>query len=238
MREKKTTAREQLERTNPEPSPMNAMPAAVSYTIDPAPVEVESSPDTLSLRLWQQGDVRGYNELVKRYERPLFAFILRIVRDTFEAQDLLQESFIRLYRSQDRLREDKNLKSWLFMTAHNICIDYLRKNKPGRVTTMDHQDPVFQVLQDAGGTEGPEPPDERLRKKRLYQMILEAIEKLPNQQRLAMTLRSLQGLSMKEIAEVMNCSEKTIGTTLFAARKKLLASLRPVLGEVYGENCF
>ena len=124
------------------------------------------------------------------------------------------------------------------MTAHNICIDYLRKNKPGRVTAMDHQDPMFQVLIDTGGTEGPEPPDERLRKKRLYQMTLEAIEKLPNQQRLAMTLRSLQGLSMKEIAEVMNCSEKTIGTTLFAARKKLLASLRPVLGEMYGENCF
>ena len=62
---------------------MNAMPAAASYTINPAPLEVQPSPDALSLRLWQQGDVRGYNELVKRYERPLFAFILRIVRDTF-----------------------------------------------------------------------------------------------------------------------------------------------------------
>jgi len=89
---------------------MNAMPAAASYTINPAPLEGEPSPDALSLRLWQQGDTRGYNELVKRYERPLFAFILRIVRDTFEAQDLLQESFIRLYRNQEKLREDKNLK--------------------------------------------------------------------------------------------------------------------------------
>ena len=236
MSEKHSSARERLERTDPETSPMNAMPAAASYTIDPAPVEVESSADMLSLRRWQHGDVRGYNELVKRYEKPLFAFILRIIRNTHDSQDLLQESFIRLYQNQDKLREDKNIKSWLFMTAHNLCIDFLRKNKPGRVTAMDHQDPMFQVLMETETAEGPRRPDEQLQKKRMYHRILEAIENLPNQQRLAMTLRSLKGLSIKEIAEIMDCSEKTVGTTLFAARKKLVAALRPVLVEMYGEN--
>ena len=83
MSEKHSSARERLERTDPETSPMNAMPAAASYTIDPAPVEVESSADMLSLRRWQHGDVRGYNELVKRYEKPLFAFIFTLIAFRF-----------------------------------------------------------------------------------------------------------------------------------------------------------
>lgn len=193
-----------------------------------------TAPDVVSLRLWKSGNMRGYNELVERYERPLFHFIYRMLRDADESKDVLQETFVRLYQSLPRLREDKSLKSWLFQTANNLCIDHFRKHKPGRVTAMDHSDSLFEAVVESGEPDRPMGPDEWFNNRQLKGSIMKAINELPKQQRMMMTLRSCKGLSLKEIAEVMDCNEKTVGTTLFAARKRLLDVLKPVLLEVYG----
>jgi len=202
---------------NPKEPAMNAT-AAVSYPIPVSYPEVDTHSDTALLRLWKEGDIRGYNSLVKRFERPLLIFILRMIRDRDDARDVLQETFVRLHRSLDKLREDKSLKSWLYMTANNLSIDWLRKHKPGRVTAMDHQDSAFHALADASAMDRPIRPDDRMQETWIQEKILEAIERLPSQQRMAMTLRSIKGLSLKEIAEAMNSTEQTVGTTLFAAR--------------------
>lgn len=196
----------------------------------------ERERDAQALRLWKNGSNRGYNELVERYQKPLFHFIYRMVRDRDEAKDLLQETFIRLHRSLSSLREDKSLKSWLFRTANNLCIDHFRKHKPGRVTAFDHQAPEsLAAVESASIDERTEiRPDEAAMQSAQQEKIIEAIQKLPKNQRMAMTLRSCEGLSMKEIADAMECSEQTIGTTLFAARKKLMKMLQPVMQEVYG----
>ena len=141
---------------------------------------------------------------------------------------------MRLYRSLDKLREDKSLKSWLYMTANNLSIDWLRKHKPGRVAVMDHQDTAFQALADSSRAESPQQPDHQMRETWMQEKILEAIDQLPNQQRMAMTLRSVKGFSLREIAETMNSTEQTVGTTLFAARKRLLKILQPVLQDECG----
>lgn len=212
---------------------MNAT-AAISHPILVSFPDGDVNSDAALLRLWKKGDINGYNDLVKRYERPLLVFINRMIRDWDDAKDILQETFVRLYRSLDKLREDKSLKSWLYMTANNLSIDWLRKHKPGRVAVMDHQDTAFHALAEAGDSESPKRPDDQLRETWAQDKILEAIDQLPSQQRMAMTLRSVKGWSLKEIAEAMNSTEQTIGTTLFAARKKLLRLLQPVLKDEYG----
>ncbi len=222
-----------------EPISMNvtATPSA-TQTVLADQAGLEDNPDVLSLRLWKSGNMRGYNELIQRYERPLICFILRIVRDPDESKDVLQETFVRLYRSLPKLREDKSLKAWLFQTANNLSIDWLRKRKPDRLMAVDHQDFSFQLMVESSDKEKPARPDESYQDEWMHQKILEAIEQLPKKQRMVMTLRSCQGLSLKEIAEILGSNEKTVGTTLFAARKKLMKQLKPALKDMYGDCVF
>ncbi len=212
---------------------LDMAPPAANDAYDPVS---DREIDAQSLRLWKNGGQRGYNELVERYQKPLFHFIYRMVRDRDEAKDLLQETFVRLYRSLSSLREDKSLKSWLFRTANNLCIDHFRKHKPGRVTAFDYQAPESLALIESASTAERTDvrPDEAAMQSAQQEKIMEAIQALPQNQRMVMALRSCDGLSMKEIADVMECSEQTVGTTLFAARKKLMKRLQPVLQEVYG----
>lgn len=193
-----------------------------------------ANPDAVSLQLWKSGNMRGYNQIVERYQKPLFSFIYRTVRDMDESKDILQETFVRMFKYKEKFREDKNLKSWLFQTAHNLCIDHFRKNKPGRVNVYDHQDTAFSALVESSTLERDSRPDEIAQENKLQELILQAIDQLPKKQKMVMTLRSCKNLSMKEIAEVMECTERTVGTTLFAARKKLIDTLTPVLKEYYG----
>jgi RNA polymerase sigma-70 factor (ECF subfamily) len=195
-----------------------------------------SHEDRQSLRVWQAGNMRGYNELIERHKKPLFLFIQRMIRDAEEAKDVLQETFIRLYKNKDKLDENRNIKSWLFQTANNLSIDLLRKKKPDRVFQMDHQDPVFEMNMDGGGVQHSKEPRQIADEKHLQQSIINAIDQLPKKQRMIMSLRSCEGMSLSEIAEVMECSEKTVGTTLFAARQKLMKMLQPVMNDWYGTS--
>jgi len=198
--------------------------------------ETVSDADNLALRQWKSGNQRGYNELIRRYERPLFHFIFRMIRDADEAKDLLQETFVRFFRSKESLREDKNLKAWLYQTANHLCIDHLRKHKPGRFLTVDHQDEAFVSSVDSMDLDRRPQPDEEVMDRETQDQIVSAIQSLPKHQRMIMSLRCGQEKSLQEIAEVMGCSAKTVGTTLFAARKKLMKKLRPIFDEFYGRS--
>ena len=192
------------------------------------------NPDLISLQIWKNGNMRGYNQIVERYQRPLFHFIYRTLRNVEESKDILQETFVRMYKYKENFKEDKSLKSWLYQTASNLCIDFFRKHKPGRVNFYNQQDPAFCALVESAGQENSQQPDEAAQEKNMQEVILKAIDELPKKQKLAMVLRSCKNLSTKEIAEVMECTEQTVGTTLFAARKKLVELLSPILQEIYG----
>ncbi len=217
--------------------PMNQ---AVSTVADTADItyqeELYDDPDAISLRLWKNGNIKGYNDIVKRYERPLFAFIYRIIHDSDEAKDVLQETYVRFYRSLQTLREDKSIKSWLFQTANRLCIDHFRKTKPDRIMTVDHQDSTFVASIESDSAEHPDQPDACYEDRQVQAKIQDALQSLPKKQRMIMSLRTQKDLSLKEIAEIMDCSERTIGTALFAARKKLVKMLKPILEELYGRS--
>ena len=213
--------------------PTAATTAAIPGYSSIPETEVEN-PDLISLQLWKNGNMRGYNQIVERYQKPLFSFIYRTVRSVEESKDILQETFVRMFKYKDNFKEDKSLKSWLYQTASNLCIDFFRKYKPGRVNSFDHQDPAFCSLVESSGQGSGKQPDEVAQEKKMQEIILKAIDELPKKQKMAMVLRSCKNLSIKEIAEVMECTEQTVGTTLFAARKKLVEMLSPILKDNYG----
>ncbi|MFH1740649.1 MAG: sigma-70 family RNA polymerase sigma factor [bacterium] len=191
-----------------------------------------TSRDVEFLRRWKSGDVTGFNALMSRYERPLYRLIWKVVRNDHDAQDILQETFIRLYRNVGRLRDNVSLQPWLFRTASNLSIDHLRKIKPGRMVSLEKQQETTGQEPEGIQDKPPDDPHRHTLRKQLERHLIDAVNRLPRRQRLAMTLRCLQDLSMREIAEILKCKEQTVGTTLFAARKKLMEELEPLLSDL------
>lgn len=191
----------------------------------------ETLHDQVLLQRWKSGDNSGFHALMSKYERLVYRVIWKVVRHDEDARDLLQETFLRLWRNTEKLREDVELSPWLLRCATNLAIDHLRKHKPGRVVSM-------VVKSDDGDEVTMEPADKAddprvaARRKEIEERVREAIEELPKRQRMAMHLRGLQDLSLKEIAKILACEERTVGTTLFAARKKLIQRLKPLLEEL------
>lgn len=195
-------------------------------------VEESTSQDIVDLRRWKDGDVTGFNTLMSRYERRLYRLIWKIVRNDEDSQDVLQETFIRLHRSVDRLRDDVSLQPWLFRTASNLAIDHLRKVKPGRTVSLEEKVEKTGQELEAIREDTPDDPHRRALRKQLEERLVAALNRLPKRQRMAMSLRCLRELSMREIADILKCKERTVGTTLFAARKKLMKELEPLLADL------
>src|SRR5918911_4115421 len=95
----------------------------------PPALELTNLPDADVVVLAQQGRDEAFRELVRRYERPVFSLIYRMVRDREQAEDLAQETFIKVLNHIDRYRPEFKLSSWLFKIANNVTIDYLRKRQ-------------------------------------------------------------------------------------------------------------
>ncbi len=191
------------------------------------------SQDVADLKRWKDGDMAGFNCLMSRYQRRLYRLVWKIVRNDEDTQDVLQETFIRLHRSIDKLREDVSLQPWLFRTASNLAIDHLRKAKPGRTVSLESKQEDTGLEPETNlADETPDDPHRRILHKQLEDKVVAAMNQLPKRQRMAMSLRCLRELSMKEIAEVLECKERTVGTTLFAARKKLMRDLEPLLADL------
>ncbi len=191
----------------------------------------DGPPDQLLLKRWRSGDDGGFHALMSKYERPMFRVIWKIVRNEDDVRDILQETFLRLWRNLDKIREDVPLHPWLFRAATNLAIDHLRKHKPGRVVSMVDQNSEGVEMTMEPEDQGADPRiSARIRE--IEKHVRQAIDELPKRQRKAMALRGLDDLSLKEIADILECEERTVGTTLFAARKKLMHRLRPLLEEL------
>jgi len=158
-------------------------------------------------------------ELVKRFERPVFALILRMVRDHGLAEDLAQEAFVKAFRALDSFHLDRKFSSWVFKIAHNTAIDYLRRSTPDEVpleTEGEGLDPLETLP--APEVEGPERQAERRDLREAFEACL---LRLRPDYREVLVLRFQEGLSYDEIAEICDLPMGTVKTHLHRARKQL-----------------
>lgn len=160
-------------------------------------------------------------ELMRRFERPVYSLILRMVRDTAQAEDLAQEAFVKAFTALDRYDSRHKLSSWLFKIAHNTTIDYLRKR---RVATVSLQQPTAQGESDWSANledESLVSPQRTAELTDLARDLDAALAELRPEYREVMVLRFREGLQYNEIAEVMDLPLGTIKTYIFRARKEL-----------------
>ncbi|MFL5568537.1 MAG: RNA polymerase sigma factor [Gemmatimonadaceae bacterium] len=176
----------------------------------------------------QEGREDAYRELVKRYERPVFSLIYRMVRDNETAEDLAQETFIKVLNNIDRYRPEFKFSSWLFKIANNVAIDHLRRRQLDTVsmdgsphaTTPDAVMASAIELSDAS-----ESALEEMEAKELGSAIEQAIARLRPEYRSCILLRHVEGRSYEEIATTLDLPLGTVKTYIHRARHELRRAL-------------
>ena len=191
-------------------------------------------PDLVSLSdqevvaLARDGREAAYRELIRRYERPVFSLILRMVRDRQLAEDLTQETFIKALNAIGSYRPEFKFSSWIFKIANNAAIDHLRRREvdtlsldgaPHATTPEDIEATALQI-----GDKG-ETPLEELEARELGGAIERAIGRLRPEYRSCILLRHVEGLAYEEIAQLLDLPLGTVKTYIHRARHELRGML-------------
>ena len=191
-------------------------------------LDLRNLPDADLVALAQEGRESAYQELVRRYERPVFSLIFRMVRDREVAEDLAQDSFIKVLNNIDRYRPEFKLSSWLFKIANNVAIDFLRKRQldtvsidgsPHAGSASEIEATSFDVVSRQ------ESALEEMEAKELGSSIERAIAQLRPEYRSCIMLRHVEGRSYEEIAATLDLPLGTVKTYIHRARHQLREAL-------------
>lgn len=178
----------------------------------------------------RNGDTTAYRGLVERYQTRVFHLVFGMVRNREDARDLTQEAFVKAYRNLHAFRDESRFYTWLYRIAMNVTIDFVRRRAKAPVAGADEDVAVREPDGAVAEIHHAESPRRAYERKELHDAILAAVEQLPEDQRQVVLLREIEGLSYKEIAEIVGVPEGTVMSRLFYARKKLQAALAPLVG--------
>ena len=176
-----------------------------------------TSSDELLLTQFKQGDSFAFRELVERYTAPLYNLAYRFLRDPMEAENVTQETFLRVLTSLDRLRLDMPFKPYLFRIAVNLCHDWARKKRPTLFTDLEGD---AETDGDAFAEDAPN-LWEHLENAELVARLNAAINELPAPYQTVLLLRYGEDFSYEEIAQVLNLPLNTVRTHLRRAKQRL-----------------
>ena len=170
----------------------------------------------------QLGDKSAFDLLVIKYQHKIVHLVNRYVKDPSEAQDVAQDTFIKAYKALGDFRGDSAFYTWLYRIAINTAKNYLLSR------SRRHSD--YEQVENAPQLKDIETPEHQLMNDQIIHVIKSAIEKLPEEMRIAITLREFEGMSYEEIAEAMECPIGTVRSRIFRAREAIDEKLNPLLG--------
>ena len=160
------------------------------------------------------GEERAYGLLLKKYKRPVFSLVYRMVRQREEAEDLASEAFFKAFRALATFDPAKPFSSWIFKIASNLSIDWLRRRKM-ETASLDDADAVWEL------PDGRPTAEEALERAQTMQVVEEAIGKLAPDYRVVVLLRHQEERSYEEIADILGLPLGTVKIRLFRAREEL-----------------
>jgi len=194
-------------------------------------VQRDTRDDREIVLLALEGHERAFEELLRRYERPVFSLIFRMVRDREIAEDLAQEAFVKVFRALDQYDPAHRFSSWLFKVAHNVTVDHLRRRQLDTVSIdgSPHDDPSGSGSDTRISLASTlESPEEFAENRELGDRIEQAIGRLRPDYRAAILLRHVEGHSYEEVAEIMEVPLGTVKTYIHRARGELRTILAGV----------
>ena len=177
----------------------------------------------------QEGDVSSFDELVLKYRQRLFSVIYNLTSNREDSADLVQETFIKAFRSIGRFKRNSSFFTWLYRIGVNTTLSHLKKNKSRRFFSFEKlneeatREDVFEALSARSVSDKP------TLLKELQEKLNEALQKLSNKHRTIVVLFEVDGLSHREIAGIMKCSEGTVRSRLHYAKQQLQGYLSDFL---------
>ena len=178
----------------------------------------------------QHGDKKAFDLLVLKYQNRIMKVLSRYLYDQNEVQDMAQEAFIKAYRALPNFRGDSAFYTWLYRIAINTAKNHLvaAGRRPPRDDIDAEEAEQFDA---ASGLKEYATPERMALRSELAGTIQNAIEELPEELRVAIVLRELEGLSYEEIAEAMECPIGTVRSRIFRARDAIDKRIRPLIDE-------
>jgi RNA polymerase sigma-70 factor (ECF subfamily) len=158
------------------------------------------------------GDLDSFNQLVVRWERPIYALAYRVIGREEDARDVVQETFLRAFRALNGFKGQAKFSSWLYRITLNLCRDWIRRE---RRTPVAQAPEGVDLIELAGEATPSESLEELVSRKELGQAVARAMSSLPEEQRTAIILKEYHGLTFQEIADLLDCPLSTVKTRLY-----------------------
>lgn len=159
-----------------------------------------------------QGDTESFNQLILRWERPIYALAYRVIGREEEARDVVQETFLRAFRSIANFRGQAKFSSWIYRIALNLCRDWIRRERRAPITPTPEG---VDVIEMAVAPEPAESIEELVDRHDLSRAVADAMALLPEEQRTAIILKEYHGMTFQEIADLQGCPLSTVKTRLY-----------------------
>ncbi|WP_093387009.1 RNA polymerase sigma factor RpoE [Rugamonas rubra] len=185
--------------------------------------------DQLLVDRVRAGERQAFDLLVSKYQRRLMRLVSRIVHDPAEAEDVVQETFIKAYRALRHFRGDSAFYTWLYRIGINTAKNFLINQGRRTPTSTDTDAEQAEVFDDGDHLRDINTPESLLASKQIAQTVNAAMDALPVDLRTAIALREIEGLSYEEISAVMACPIGTVRSRIFRAREVIAEKLRPLL---------
>ena len=195
----------------------------------------DSSTDKLLVERVQQGDKRAFDLLMSRYQHKLMSLVSRYISDYQEAQDVVQETFIKAYRALPKFRGDSAFYTWLYRIGVNTAKNHLAA-KGRRPSASDVQVEDAEVYDEGYRLRNIDTPESQMLTSELEKAIYEALNSLSDELRTAFSLREFDGLSYDEIAEIMECPVGTVRSRIFRARDSIDQKIKPLMEDGWGRQ--
>lgn len=158
------------------------------------------------------GDVESFNQLVLRWERPIYALAYRVIGREEEARDVVQETFLRAFRSIGSFRGQAKFSSWVYRIALNLCRDWMRRERRAPLLPTPEGVDVIELAAEQGPVESLE---DLVARRDLSRLVADAMTKLPEEQRTAIILKEYHGMTFQEIADLQGVPLSTVKTRLY-----------------------
>ena len=160
----------------------------------------------------QRGDVDSFNQLILRWERPIYALAYRVIGREDEARDVCQEAFLRAFRALPGFKGQAKFSSWLYRITLNLCRDWIRRQRRAPVSQL----PEDMDVVEAAAARGPvESIEDLVARRELSAVVEEAMALLPDEPRTAIILKEYHGMTFQEIADLQGCPLSTVKTRLY-----------------------
>jgi len=158
------------------------------------------------------GDAESFNQLILRWERPIYALAYRVIGREEDARDVCQETFLRAFRALPGFKRQAKFSSWIYRIALNLCRDWIRRQRRAPVMQMPEGVDPGELVADQGPVESIE---DLVGRRQLSEVVEEAMALLPEEQRTAIILKEYHGMTFQEIADMQGCPLSTVKTRLY-----------------------